>query len=98
MAKYRKKQVVIEATRWWSLGDHKEVIQYEYPLNVVSESVGIPNDYKCDICKRSYAEHGWMNTLEGASIVCPGDWIITDKNGVHSTCKSDIFEKTYEKI
>lgn len=41
-------------------------------------------------------EHGWIDTLEGGHIVCPGDWIITGVNGERYPCKPDIFAKTYE--
>ena len=39
-----------------------------------------------------------IETLEGAHLVRPGDWIITGvKNEVYP-CKPDIFEATYEKV
>jgi hypothetical protein len=42
--------------------------------------------------------HGWIETLEGGHIVCPGDYIITGIKGEHYPCKPDIFEATYEKV
>lgn len=42
------------------------------------------------------ADKGWIHTLEGGHIVCPGDWIITGVKGEHYPCKPDIFELTYE--
>lgn len=42
--------------------------------------------------------HGWIQTLEGGHIVCPGDFIITGIKGEHYPCKSDIFESTYTKL
>jgi hypothetical protein len=41
-------------------------------------------------------DHGWIDTLEGGHIVCPGDWIITGVVGELYPCKPDIFEATYE--
>ena len=41
--------------------------------------------------------HGWIATLEGGHIVCPGDWIITGVKGEMYPCKPDIFEATYEE-
>jgi hypothetical protein len=41
-------------------------------------------------------DHGWIDTLEGSHIVCPGDWIITGVQGEHYPCKPDIFEATYD--
>lgn len=52
------------------------------------------------LCKHclivSMRDHGWIDTLEGGHIVCPGDWIITGVKGENYPCKSDIFEATYE--
>lgn len=42
--------------------------------------------------------HGWIDTLEGGHIVCPGDWIITGVKGENYPCKPDIFEMTYEPV
>jgi hypothetical protein len=42
--------------------------------------------------------HGWIETLEGGHIVCPGDYIITGVKGERYPCKPDIFEATYEKV
>jgi hypothetical protein len=84
--KFRKKPLVIEATQWFKMGDHEEVREYEYN-----------NDVWCDNCVTAKNRHGWIDTLEGGHIVCPGDWIITGVQGEHYPCKPDIFEQTYEK-
>jgi hypothetical protein len=42
--------------------------------------------------------NGWIQTLEGGHIVCPGDYIITGVNGEHYPCKPDIFWRTYELV
>jgi hypothetical protein len=52
----------------------------------------------CEQCGRTIDAHGWIDTLEGGHIVCPGDWIITGVKGEHYPCKPDIFEATYEKV
>mgnify|MGYP001589441972 FL=1 len=41
--------------------------------------------------------HGWIDTLEGGHIVCPGDWVITGVKGEYYPCKPDIFMMTYEE-
>jgi hypothetical protein len=54
-----------------------------------------------DRCKhddRPMHDHGWIDTLEGGHIVCPGDWIITGVQGERYPCKPDIFEATYEPV
>jgi hypothetical protein len=50
----------------------------------------------CKHCGDIMHNHGWIDTLEGGHIVCPGDYIITGVKGEHYPCKPDIFELTYE--
>ena len=52
----------------------------------------------CDKCGQIMHRHGWIDTLEGGHIVCPGDWIITGVAGEHYPCKPDIFTMTYEEV
>ncbi len=49
-------------------------------------------------CGKTMHDHGWIDTLEGGHIVCPGDWIITGVKGERYPCKPDIFEATYEAV
>ncbi len=50
----------------------------------------------CKHCGNQMHIHGWIDTLEGGHIVCPGDWIITGVQGERYPCKPDIFSATYE--
>ena len=50
----------------------------------------------CLKCYNRFHDHGWIDTLEGGHIVCPGDWIIQGVKGEHYPCKPDIFVATYE--
>lgn len=86
MAKYRKKPVVIEAQRW----------SHEYPHPAVQLVDRASMSDACKECGVPLNEHGWVHTLEGGHIACPGDWIITGVKGEHYPCKPDIFEATYE--
>ena len=101
--KYRKKPVIVEASQWFKNGDH--------PLdhsergrggltegNVVSyyRRQENPGNSQCRQCQNPYHVHGWIDTLEGGHIVCPGDWIITGVAGEHYPCKPDIFSRTYD--
>jgi hypothetical protein len=52
----------------------------------------------CEYCRRPMHVHGWIDTLEGGHIVCPGDWIITGVQGEYYPCKPDIFAITYEVV
>lgn len=89
MARYRKKPVVIEATRWFGHGDHGQVRPWIHPH-------GASTDGTCEHCSAPMKAHGWIDTFEGGHIVCPGDWIIRGVKGEHYPCKPDIFEMTYE--
>lgn len=102
--KFRKIPVVIDATRWFKNGDHPE----DQPVLGTVETEGnivryfrrpdVPGHQVCKHCGVPMHAHGWIDTLEGGHIVCPGDWIITGVNGEYYPCKPDIFAKTYEPV
>ena len=50
---------------------------------------------RCD-CSRNALPH--IHTLEGMMVPEILDWIITGIEGEHYSCRSSIFEKTYEKV
>jgi hypothetical protein len=56
----------------------------------------VSGERTCIHCEKIMHDHGWIDTLEGGHIVCPGDWIITGIEGEHYPCKPHIFEQTYE--
>lgn len=58
----------------------------------------IPGHTICNKCEQRMDVHGWIDTLEGGHIVCPGDYIITGVQGERYPCKPDIFEATYELV
>ncbi len=108
--KYRKKPVVIEATQWFKTGDHPEddrdtfCVKGGEPFLGEGKIVryyrtpGLDGQDLCDHCRFIMHLHGWIDTLEGGHIVCPGDWIITGVKGEHYPCKPDIFDLTYELV
>lgn len=97
---YRKKPVVIEATQWHSNGDHPGDGPPDREGQVVRyfRSPEVPGDGQCSLCAHLFRDHGWIDTLEGGHIVCPGDFIITGVKGEVYPCKPDIFEATYEDV
>lgn len=100
MAKYRKKPIVIEATQWWENGDHPEDGDTEVEGQVV-RYYRHPNDSgerTCEHCGIRMHFHGWLDTLEGGHVVCPGDYIITGIQNEKYPCKPDIFVETYERV
>jgi len=110
--RYRKKPVVIEATRWWRNGDHPDdrvvqqgvrmegaVVRYYRHPDVPGTAVhGDLPDTRRPQCKATMHDHGWIDTIEGGHTVCPGDWIITGVQGERYPCEPSIFEATYEAV
>ena len=82
MAKYRKKPVVIEAIEYrGNVTDLEPLGAWHKDITVEQPLIG----YDLTI-----------NTLEGAMVAQPGDWIIKGVKGELYPCKPDIFEATYE--
>ena len=110
MATYRKKPVVIEATQWFKNGDHPDDGTETFKMGEfrgelfegkVVRYYRRPDDdgkRQCNQCGHIMHNHGWIDTLEGGHVVCPGDFIITGVHGERYPCKPDIFEQTYEKV
>lgn len=102
--KFVKKPVIVEAHQWFNNGDHP--LDYsergrggltEGHIVRYYRSPSIDGHIVCQHCKQLMHDHGWIDTLEGGHIVCPGDWIITGIKGEHYPCKPDIFDLTHEK-
>lgn len=113
MPQYRKKPIVIEASRWMKNGDHpldNATEMFDYPdgsrPQVIREGAVVryfrhpvtPGAKQCEHCLLAMRDHGWIDTLEGGHIVCPGDFIITGIKGERYPCKPDIFADTYDAV
>lgn len=110
MPTYRKKPVVIEATQWFKNGDHPkdgderfangqfagELYEGKVVRYFRSPDPEQAGTKSCKHCGLVLHVHGWIDTLEGGHIVCPGDFVITGVNGETYPCKPDIFAKTYD--
>jgi hypothetical protein len=91
-----RKPVVIEASLWLKLGDHDKVVPFRTEMQ---GQIGSPlRSGSCRYCNLDMGEHGWIDTLEGGHIVCPGDWIIKGVKGEFYACKPDIFAETYDEV
>lgn len=73
-----------------TLGWEGQVVRYY--RNPEDDGAGL-----CHHCSAKKHDHGWIDTLEGGHIVCPGDWIIRGVQGEFYPCKPDIFSATYEE-
>jgi len=83
--KYRKKALLIEATQWLKHGDHPQVENFR----ALEDEWGNPY---CPICGNLMQRHGLLDE----EVVCPGDYIITDRNGYFSRLSRGEFESHYE--
>lgn len=108
---YRKRPGIVEATQWFKNGDHPldefgasptkgkdfegKIVRYYRNPDLMDAKV------ECDYCKSIMHNHGWIDTVQGGHIVCPGDWIINEtqktKEGYYP-CKADVFNDSYEEL
>lgn len=77
---------------------HRKAHNWEGDVVRYYRNPGVSGQSKCDHCGNQFHDHGWIDTLEGGHIVCPGDWIITGVKGERYPCKPDVFEATYEAV
>ena len=110
MSRYVKKPVIVEAVQWFKNGDHPDdgdevfltgefkgklfegkVVRYYRTPECAGSKV-------CRQCENIMHFHGWIDTLEGGHIVCPGDFIITGVRGELYPCKPGIFKETYDIV
>lgn len=110
--KYIKKPVMVEATQWFKNGDHPDdrcrVVRMRDTTIAPFLSEGkivryyrapsVDGQDPCKNCSQIMHDHGWIDTLEGGHIVCPGDYIITGVRGEFYPCKPDIFIETYDNV
>jgi hypothetical protein len=78
--------------------EHRKQMQWEGDIVRYYRMPGVDGMTKCKHCSLIMHDHGWIDTLEGGHIVCPGDYIITGVKGEHYPCKPDIFKATYERV
>jgi hypothetical protein len=92
-----RRPVVMEASEWHRVGDHKAVTALR--VEQIPEGDGTAReDGVCRYCEKEMRGHGWVDTLEGGHIVCPGDWVITGVKGEFYACKPDVFAETYDEV
>jgi len=92
MPKFRKKPVVVEARPWFKEGDHKAVIR---ALKRPDGAIFCHDVVSLD----GMDEYTWTYvtlTPEGEREVFPGDWIVTEANGISYPLKHENFMANYE--
>lgn len=93
--KFKKKPVVIDAYQWKEVSPYVEGVKRDVDYFRHPRCDG---KSECQHCDGIMDVHGWIDTMEGGHIVCPGDWIITGVKGEKYPCKPDIFEMTYVQV
>jgi len=96
MMKYIKKPIPVEISEPWDIEtENVDVLKITFaPWALANKSW-----YKVGNCKTCYHDvdaHGWVGTLEGGHIVCPGDRIVTGIHGEKYPIKPSIFAESYE--
>jgi hypothetical protein len=108
--RYRKKPALIEATQWYQNGDHPR--DGSTPIdkpgatqlsegNVVRFFLRhhIPGGRFCPECGNEMRTHGLLNeelAINGEEVICPGDYIVTDRKGRYYKMSAADFEAQYE--
>ena len=91
-------QIGIDKPTSMDLEKYDEYRQHEGKIVRRYRHPDVPGDKECRHCGQTMHVHGWIDTLEGGHIVCPGDWIITGVSGEKYPCKPDIFAATYDAV
>lgn len=96
---YAKVKEGFEKGQWrlWT-GAEQKALRWEGQIVRYYRSPIDDSQRKCQHCDQIMHFHGWIDTLEGGHIVCPGDWIIKGVKGEHYPCKPDIFANTYDPV
>jgi hypothetical protein len=79
-------------------GEHRKANGWEGGVVRYFRRPDVPGRQECKHCEKQMHAHGWIDTLEGGHIVCPGDYVITGVKGEQYPCKPDIFAATYDEV
>lgn len=93
----------MEAIQWFKNGDHPKdncwMVHIDGQEDFPSEGEivryfrhpGISGETICPECNKIMYVHGWIDSGENGITVCPGDWVLTDKDNKISVCKPNNF-------
>ena len=94
--KYRKKLPLTEATQWLQHGDHSQVQTIPEPDLFEDPFQKIPENPYCPDCGNLMTRHGFLDGVNGEETVCPGDYIVIDREGLPYRLSRGEFESQYE--
>jgi hypothetical protein len=52
----------------------------------------------CELCMEPMHLHGWVDTVKGGYVVCPGDWVVTGSDDGYEVLKPSTFHSKYTKV
>lgn len=101
---YIKKPIPVEAHQWFKNGDYPADWPDEQDIGKEGKVVRYfrhpskKGGHICKQCNNQMYYHGWLDTLEGGAMVCPGDYILTGVRGELYCCAGSIFKDVYELL
>lgn len=101
MTKFRKKPVVVEGEQWvkdCAWWDVESLLYGVKPVKPERLDPPITVESMCEQCGELMWDHGWVKTLEGGLLVCPGDWIMVGVKGEKYPIKPDVLILTYDRV
>lgn len=88
---FRKKSGTVEGVQWTKPGDHLKVHDFRPPLE------DLPSNPYCSECGNLLQRHGFLTDgAEGPERICPGDYIINNRDGFPYRYPRGLFESQYE--
>jgi hypothetical protein len=104
--RHTKKSDTIEATQWFSNGDHPldhatlgdKMADYEGKVVRRFRHPDIPGETVCEKCGRTMHVHGWIDSGGDGQTVCPGDYVIMDNTATFTVCPKHVFEEIYVRV
>lgn len=75
-----------------------KVVQHYRPLDVMEslDALNTSGNRFCPECGNLMQNHGFLDGINGEEIICPGDYIVTDRNGEYYRLSRGEFESQYE--
>lgn len=88
MSNYRRKPIEVDAIQWF----------YDIKHPSIDEEDLVEYNYTCSLCGNP-GLHGIVRGIDHDWVaICPGDWIVTDPNGVIDVVNNIDFIEQYDKI
>ncbi len=92
MTRFKRKPQEVEAVQWngWYTSDLE-----------VKPFIHRDSRWTCHKCGGIDLAHGWVDTLEGGHVICPGDYIVKNTDTADDelfACSSEQFQKIFDPV